>query len=271
MHQNIYSYSTHSSSDWLKAFKKRRTGQTQFSTKFAAKLNFMPRWSPVYFFFLFLNLVPYVTKQDQTGGYSAVFAWLYGWLYWQGFLQGLGRIPETTAWKQLNTIMIIFLWLYENARHDLVPQLLPMTDGFTNDIFRTPQMTARPWSQLLALERTFKDSTDDSTTMDGSRSYGKTLKSPDKFSKDPKRLHHRLFLANAHLPGSFCRQLWKTLWNGQWDKCICKGWETRPYQVASAGCSPYQPPTIWQTITYQAASVGNYDERCGTDNTGSVR
>ncbi len=36
---------------------KERTGQTQFSTNFAAKLlSFMPHWSPVYFFFLFLKI-----------------------------------------------------------------------------------------------------------------------------------------------------------------------------------------------------------------------
>ncbi len=43
MLEKIYSYSTHSSSsDWLKAIRKERRGQTQFSTKFAAKLGFMP-------------------------------------------------------------------------------------------------------------------------------------------------------------------------------------------------------------------------------------
>jgi hypothetical protein len=43
---------------------KERTGQTQFSTKFAPKLSFMSCWIPVYFFFpVFWNLVPYVTKQ----------------------------------------------------------------------------------------------------------------------------------------------------------------------------------------------------------------
>jgi hypothetical protein len=35
---------------------KERTGQTQFSTKFAAKLSFMPRRSPVYFLFLFFEI-----------------------------------------------------------------------------------------------------------------------------------------------------------------------------------------------------------------------
>jgi len=39
-----------------KRSRKERTGQTQFSTKFAAKLNFMPRWSRVYFFFVFFEI-----------------------------------------------------------------------------------------------------------------------------------------------------------------------------------------------------------------------
>jgi hypothetical protein len=48
---------------WKRSGKERR-GQTQFSTKFAAKLSFMPRWSPVYLNFPgFWNLIPYVTEQ----------------------------------------------------------------------------------------------------------------------------------------------------------------------------------------------------------------
>jgi hypothetical protein len=58
------------------------------------------------------------------------------------------------------------------------------------------------------------------TTMHGSLSYGKTLKSGDKFLKDPKECTTRF---------------------------------------------------SWQTVTYQAASVGSYNERCGTDNEISVR
>jgi hypothetical protein len=42
--ESICSYSTHSSSsDWLKGSGNESTGQTQFSTKFAAKLSFMPQ------------------------------------------------------------------------------------------------------------------------------------------------------------------------------------------------------------------------------------
>jgi hypothetical protein len=45
--------------------EKERTGQTQFSTQFAAKLSFMPRWSPGLLLLVpvFWNLIPYVTKQ----------------------------------------------------------------------------------------------------------------------------------------------------------------------------------------------------------------
>jgi hypothetical protein len=45
--------------------EKERTGQTQFSTQFAAKLSFMPRWSPEYLRLVpvFWNLIPYATKR----------------------------------------------------------------------------------------------------------------------------------------------------------------------------------------------------------------
>jgi hypothetical protein len=36
--------------------RKERTVETQFSTRFAAKLSFMPRWSSVYFFSMFLKI-----------------------------------------------------------------------------------------------------------------------------------------------------------------------------------------------------------------------
>jgi hypothetical protein len=53
-------------------------------------------------------------------------------------LQGLGPIPETTTWKQLNAIKNWFSCDFnQNATHGLVPQLLPMADGFTNDIIST--------------------------------------------------------------------------------------------------------------------------------------
>jgi len=65
-------------------------------------------------------------------------------------LQGLRPIPQTTAWKQLNAIKSSFACHFnKNATREVVPQLLPMTGGFTKDIFRTPQITARPWSRLL--------------------------------------------------------------------------------------------------------------------------
>jgi len=42
--ENMYSYSTHSSSsDWLKAFTKRKgQGKLSIAPNFAAKLSFMP-------------------------------------------------------------------------------------------------------------------------------------------------------------------------------------------------------------------------------------
>jgi len=60
---------------WKHSGKEEWTGQTQFSTKFAAQLSFMPRWTPVHFFSCFLKSRPLC---DQTGGCGAVFAWLYG-------------------------------------------------------------------------------------------------------------------------------------------------------------------------------------------------
>jgi len=63
----------------------------------------------------------------------------------------------------------------ENATRDLVPQRLPMTAGFTKDIFRTPQFTGRRWSPLLALRRTFQDSTNDGTTIESTAGFTKDM------------------------------------------------------------------------------------------------
>jgi hypothetical protein len=81
-HENIYSYSTHRSTvhigaaviGWRRSGKER-TVQTQFSTKIASKLSFMPRWSSVCFFSLILKSQPLC---DQTGGFGPVFSCLYG-------------------------------------------------------------------------------------------------------------------------------------------------------------------------------------------------
>jgi hypothetical protein len=59
---------------WKLSGKERR-GQTQFSTKFAAKLSFMPRWSPVYFFPLFFEISSPMWPNKGSG---AVFSWFYG-------------------------------------------------------------------------------------------------------------------------------------------------------------------------------------------------
>jgi len=113
-----------------------------------------------------------------------------------------------------------------------------MPAGFTKHTFRTPQLTGRLWSRLLALRWTFQDSTNDSTTIESTAGFIKDMSGHHKWQhengwltfvcqnlkisgqvfKRPKRLHHKIFLAKADLPGSFCRQLWWTLWNGQWDK-----------------------------------------------------
>jgi hypothetical protein len=58
--------------------EKKGQSRLNLAPNFGAKLSFMPRWSPVYFVFLFFlksHLVPYVTK---TVGSGAVFAGLYG-------------------------------------------------------------------------------------------------------------------------------------------------------------------------------------------------
>jgi len=46
-------------------------------------------------------------------------------------LQGLEHIPETTTWNQLT---VHFLVTVIKMPHHLVPELLPMTAGFTKDI-----------------------------------------------------------------------------------------------------------------------------------------
>jgi len=173
-----------------KCSRKERTGQSQFSTKFAAKLNFIPRWSPVYFFFpVFWNLVPYVTKQwvpvpslpdftDDVIGKDFTEPWTYSR---NNYLEG----------TQCNKEFVF----------------LPITPGAT--LF--PSFDR--W--LLALQRTFS----------GLQNW-----------HHDHRLHHKIFLAKAHLLGSFCRQLWWTLWNGQWDKCKVKvgkhNLTRQPLQVA---------------------------------------
>jgi hypothetical protein len=130
----------------------------------------------VSFFFLFLKIS---SPCDQTGpnrGFQCRLCLTLRMTLLARILQGLGPIPETTTWKQLNAIKNSFSCdFHKNATRDVVPHLLPMTAGFTKDIFRspqmtarrwsrlllykghfrTPQMTARPWSRLLALQRTF--------------------------------------------------------------------------------------------------------------------
>jgi len=142
-------------------------------------------------------------------------------------LQGLEHIPETITWKQLNAIKNPFSCDFnKNATR-------PCSRALSDDCwlykvhFRSPQMSERQW-------------------IHDTSPYVSTLKSPDKFSEN-ERLHQKLFLANGHLPGTFCRQLWWTLWiYGQWGKCKVKvGKHTltrRPLQVAyPTHLSQFQP------------------------------
>jgi len=48
---------------YWKHLGKERIGQIQFNTKTVTKLSFVPHWSPMYFFCVFWNLIPYVTKK----------------------------------------------------------------------------------------------------------------------------------------------------------------------------------------------------------------
>jgi hypothetical protein len=99
---------------------KERTRQTQFSTQFAAKLSFMPPWSPVYFFSLFFwHLVPYVTKEgvlvpclpDFTDAFTAPLFYL---LVEQWFriidVWILSKVGwEISRWTYRNPLAIIWL------------------------------------------------------------------------------------------------------------------------------------------------------------------
>ncbi len=132
------------------------------------------------------------------------------------------------TWKQLNAIKNSFSCDFnKNATGDVVPKLLPMPAGFTKDTFRTPQLTGRRWSRLLALRRTFQDSTNYSTTIESTAGFTKdmsghhkgqhengwltfvwqNLKISGHVFKRSERLHYKIFLGKAHVPGSFCRQL----------------------------------------------------------------
>jgi hypothetical protein len=233
----------------------------------------MPRWSPVYFFFVFFDISSLMWPNRTKQGFQCRLCLTLRMTLLARILQGLGPIPQTTTWKQLNAIKNSFSCDFnKTATRDVVPKHLPMPAGFTKDTFRTPQltvdcwlyeghfrtpqMTARPESRLLALRRTFQDSTNDSTTRESTAGFTKDMSGHHKWQHDnwwltfvsqnlkisgqvfrrPKILHQKIFLATAHLPGSFCRQLWWTLWNGQRDKCKVKvgkhNLSRQPLQVA---------------------------------------
>ncbi len=54
--------------------RKKRTRQTQFSTKFAIKLSFMFHWSPMSLFFLFFEISSLMWLNK---GSNVVFSWFY--------------------------------------------------------------------------------------------------------------------------------------------------------------------------------------------------
>jgi len=68
----MYSYSTHSSSDWLKAFMKK-TGECELRLDliWCESESQFPLKTNVLFFTVLKNLIPYM---DQTGGSNAVFS-----------------------------------------------------------------------------------------------------------------------------------------------------------------------------------------------------
>ncbi len=144
-------------------------------------------------------------------------------------LQGLGPIPETTSWNQVNAIKnSISCDFNKNATRELVPQRLPMTPGFTKDIFRTPQFTGRPWSPLLALRRTFQDSTNDGTTIESTAGFTKDMSGHHKWQHD-----------NA----------WLTF---VWQNLKISGQVLKDPKDCTTRFS-------WQRLTYQVASVGSYN------------
>jgi len=102
-------------------------------------------------------------------------------------LQGLEPIPETITWKQLNAIKNPFSCdFYKNATRRC-SRAISDDCSLYKVHFSPPQMSERQW-------------------IHDSSPYVKTLKSLDMFSEN-ERLHQKLFLANGHLPGTFCRQL----------------------------------------------------------------
>jgi len=164
---------------------KERTGQTEFGTKFAAKLNFDAPLKPRVLLFPVLKCRPLCDQTGPNRGFQCRLWLTLRMTLLARSLQGLGPISETTIWNQVNAIKnSISCDFNKNATRDLVPQRLPMTAGFTKDIFRTPQFTARPSSPLLALRRTFQDYTNDGTTIESTAGFIKDM------SGDHKWQHH---------------------------------------------------------------------------------
>jgi len=197
------------------------------------------------FFSCFLKSRPLCDQTGPNRGSRAVFAWLYGWLYWQGFYRALDLFQKQLRGSNSMQLRIRFLVT----------------------LIKTPLATLFPsfYRCLLALQKTLSglhnwqdDYGVDCWLYEGYHKWQhengwltfvwQNLKISGQVFKRPKRLHHKIFLAKADLPGSFCRQLWWTLWNGQWDKV--KVGKHTPTRQFLQGCLPYQPPTNWQTVTY---------------------
>ncbi len=114
------------------------------------------------FFSCFLKSRPLCDQTRSSSGFQCPLSWTLWTTLFARILQGLGPIPETTTWKQLNAFKNSFSCdLNKNATP-------PCCRAFTDDCwlykghFRTPQ--------------------NDRTTIDYSSSYVKTLKSPDQLS-----------------------------------------------------------------------------------------
>jgi hypothetical protein len=145
----------------------------------------MPRWSPVYFFFLFFEMSSPMWPNRTKQGFQGRLCLTLRIILLARILQGLGPIPETTIWNQVNAIKNSISWDFnKKATRDLVPQRLPNIAGFTKDIFRTPQFTAWSWSPLLALRRTFQDSTNDGTTIESTAGFIKDMSGHHKWQHD---------------------------------------------------------------------------------------
>jgi hypothetical protein len=92
-----------------KRSRKERTGQTEFSTKFAAKRNFDAPLKPSVLFFPFFEILSPMWPNRTKQGFQCRLCLTLRMTLLATILQGLGPIPETTTWKQVNAIKNSFL------------------------------------------------------------------------------------------------------------------------------------------------------------------